>query len=61
MGGTVFLYRLLPSSDVTHLEEEKSREQEANAFASHFLKSQEVFRDEWNETAGMAWSTAFSR
>jgi len=40
--------------DVTQLDEEKSREQEANAFASHFLMPEGVFRDEWNETSGMA-------
>jgi len=39
--------------DVTQLEEERSREQEANTFASHFLMPDEVFKDEWSETAGM--------
>lgn len=40
--------------DVAQVREEKSREQEANAFASHFLMPEAVFRQEWAETAGMA-------
>ena len=40
--------------DVAEVKEVKSREQEANAFASHFLMPEAVFRQEWEETAGMA-------
>jgi Zn-dependent peptidase ImmA (M78 family)/transcriptional regulator with XRE-family HTH domain len=40
--------------DVAEVKEVKSREQEANAFASHFLMPEAVFQQEWEETAGMA-------
>lgn len=39
--------------DVRESAEEQRREKEANAFASHFLMPEEVFWDEWSETAGM--------
>lgn len=40
--------------DVAQIREERSREQEANAFASYFLMPEAVFQQEWAETAGMA-------
>jgi len=39
--------------DVAQLGEEKSHEQEANVFASHFLMPDSVFWKEWGETAGL--------
>lgn len=39
--------------DVSQEEEDKNQEVEADEFASHFLMPEEVFRKEWEETAGL--------
>ena len=39
--------------DVTMVDESKGEEQEADRFAGHFLMSNEGFRKEWNEAAGL--------
>ncbi len=40
--------------DVSHTEENKEEERQANLFAGHFLLPDEGFRKEWNEAAGLA-------
>ena len=44
----------LSAYDVSEVEEDKSQETEADEFASHFLMPEEVFRKEWDETAGLS-------
>ena len=41
--------------DVAHTDEEKTHEEEANAFAAAFLMPEVSFRKEWNETYGLAF------
>src|SRR5207245_1218913 len=38
--------------DVARTAEDKSEENEANQFASHFLMPDDVFRSEWDEARG---------
>ncbi len=44
----------LGAYDVRVEHEEDDQEREAEAFASHFLMPDEVFRREWDETAGLS-------
>jgi len=44
----------LKAYDVAKTIEEKREEQEANAFASHFLMPDRAFRKKWAETAGLS-------
>lgn len=44
----------LSDYDVSHTEEEKKHEEEANAFAAAFLMPDASFQKEWNETYGLA-------
>lgn len=41
--------------DIRRKEEAKAEEKEANLFAGYFLMPQGVFRDEWNDTFGLAF------
>lgn len=43
----------LDAYDVDLQDEDEDQEKEANVFASHFLMPEEVFRKEWEETAGL--------
>lgn len=43
----------LAAYDVMQEDEDDDQEREAEAFASHFLMPDEVFRDEWREAAGL--------
>jgi len=45
----------LDEYDVSEQEESEQQEKEANRFAGHFLMPHEAFRDEWNDTYGMAF------
>jgi Zn-dependent peptidase ImmA (M78 family)/DNA-binding XRE family transcriptional regulator len=44
----------LSDYDVSHTDEEKSHEEEANAFAAAFLMPDASFQKEWDETYGLA-------
>jgi Zn-dependent peptidase ImmA (M78 family)/DNA-binding XRE family transcriptional regulator len=44
----------LDAYDVDLQDEDVDQEKEANVFASHFLMPEEVFRKQWDETAGLA-------
>ncbi|VAW70960.1 hypothetical protein MNBD_GAMMA09-40 [hydrothermal vent metagenome] len=44
----------LGAYDVSEEQEDKAQEIEADEFASHFLMPEEVFRKEWEETAGLS-------
>jgi hypothetical protein len=44
----------LGAYDVSLEHEEEEQEHEAETFASHFLMPDEVFRDEWDESAGLS-------
>lgn len=45
----------LSDYDVSHTDEEKKHEEEANAFAAAFLMPDASFRKEWDETYGLAF------